>query len=95
MSLGPFFRSPLTDVTGCVINHQTYGKCAEFEMKMMDCLEAYGMGRGETKCKDLVADFQECVGNKKQMLRFVVSVWSSLPPRSMFKSHALATICRR
>lgn len=73
MSLGPFLRSPLTDVTGCVINHQTYGKCAEFEMNMMDCLEAYGVNRGQTKCKDLISDFQECAGTRKQMLRFMVS----------------------
>lgn len=73
MSLGPFFRSPLTDLTGCVINHQAYGKCAEFEMDMMDCLEAYGVDKGVIKCKDLIADFQECVGMKKQMLRITVS----------------------
>lgn len=75
MSLGPFFRSPFTDMTGTVINHQTYGKCAEFEMNMMDCLEAYGMNRGQTKCKDLMEDFQECVGMRKQMLRMVVSIF--------------------
>lgn len=73
MSLGPFLRSPLTDMTGCVINHQTYGKCAEFEMNMLDCLEAYGVNRGSTQCKDLISDFQECVSMKKQMLRFTVS----------------------
>lgn len=74
MSLGPFFRSPFTDLTGCVINHQTYGKCAEFEMNMMDCLEAYGVNRGVEKCKDLIADFQECAGMKKQILRFTVKI---------------------
>lgn len=73
MSLGPFLRSPLTDLTGCVVNHQTYGKCAEFEMDMMDCLEAYGVNKGAVKCKDLIGDFQECVGMKKQMLRFTVT----------------------
>lgn len=72
MSLGPYLRSPLTDLTGCVINHQTYGKCAEMEMDMMDCLEAYGMGKGAKKCKNLIADFQECVGMKKQLMRFNV-----------------------
>lgn len=73
MSLGPFLRSPLTDLTGCLINHQTYGRCAEFEMDMMDCLEAYGMDKGAIKCKDLVSDFQECVGSKKQIMRMIVS----------------------
>lgn len=78
MSLGPFFRSPLTDMTGCVINHQTYGKCAEFEMNMLDCLEAYGVNRGSTKCKDLIADFQECVSMKKQMMRVTVMPFAML-----------------
>ena len=74
MSLGPFFRSPLTDLTGCLINHQSGGKCAEFEMDMMDCLEAYGMDKGAVKCKDLIADFQECVSQKKQILRMTVNL---------------------
>ncbi|TDG44513.1 hypothetical protein AWZ03_009091 [Drosophila navojoa] len=70
MSLSPFLRLPLTDLTGCLINHQTYDKCGNFEMKMMDCLEAYGMERGKKQCADLIADFQECVGMQKQLLRF-------------------------
>lgn len=73
MSLSPFLRLPLTDLTGCLINHQTYDKCGKFEMKMMDCLEAYGLERGKKQCADLIADFQECVGMQKQLLRFHVS----------------------
>lgn len=73
MSLSPFLRLPLTDLTGCLINHQTYDKCGKFEMKMMDCLEAYGAERGKKQCADLVADFQECVSMEKQLLRFHVS----------------------
>lgn len=74
MSLSPFLRLPLTDLTGCLINHQTYDKCGKFEMKMMECLEAYGMERGKKQCADLIADFQECVGMQKQLLRFHVSL---------------------
>ncbi|KAH8377232.1 hypothetical protein KR093_004330 [Drosophila rubida] len=73
MSLSPFLRLPLTDLTGCLINHQSYDKCGEFEMKMMDCLEAYGFERGKQKCADLISDFQECVGMGKQLKRFHVS----------------------
>ncbi|KDR22009.1 uncharacterized protein LOC110827397 [Zootermopsis nevadensis] len=65
----PFFRSPFTDLTGSLINHQFYGKCEEMEMRMMNCLEAYGMDRGRTKCKDLHDDLQECFSHKKQKLR--------------------------
>ncbi|KAH8263330.1 hypothetical protein KR044_007370 [Drosophila immigrans] len=73
MSLSPFLRLPLTDLTGCLINHQTYDKCGKFEMKMMDCLEAYGLERGKKQCADIIADFQECVGMNKQLMRFHVS----------------------
>lgn len=74
MSFGPFFRSPFTDLTGSLVNHQQYDKCGEREMNMMDCLEAYGMQRGVKKCKDLMDDFQECVGMQKQLMRFHVSL---------------------
>jgi NADH dehydrogenase (ubiquinone) Fe-S protein 5 len=53
-----------------MINHQQYDKCGEREMNMMECLEAYGMERGKKKCQDLIQDFQECVGMKKQLMRF-------------------------
>lgn len=73
MSLAPFLRTPFTDLTGSLINHQHYGKCGEMELSMMECLEAYGVDRGTKKCADLIADFQECHGMKKQMMRFNVS----------------------
>lgn len=76
MSLGPFLRTPFTDLTGSLINHQQYDKCGEREMNMMDCLEAYGMDRGQRKCVDLIRDFQECAGMKKQLMRFHVSFFS-------------------
>jgi len=72
MSLTPFLRLPLTDLTGCLINHQTYDKCGKFEMKMMECFEAYGLERGKRECADLISDFQECVGMQKQLMRFHV-----------------------
>lgn len=74
MPITPFFRSPFTDLTGSLINHQTYDKCGELEMNMMDCLEAYGAERGQKMCKDLVDDFNECFTMHKQMLRFQVRV---------------------
>lgn len=42
-------------------------------MNMIDCLEAYGMVMGSRKCRDLIDDFQECAGQKKQMKRFEVA----------------------
>lgn len=73
MSLGPFLRTPFTDLTGCLINHQTYEKCGKMEMEMMECLEAYGVERGQKMCTDIIADFSECVGVQKQLRRFHVS----------------------
>ncbi|KAK5647687.1 hypothetical protein RI129_002579 [Pyrocoelia pectoralis] len=64
MSLSPYFRSPFTDLTGSLISHQWYGRCADMELKVLDCLEAYGVDKGRRKCEDLIADFQECAGRK-------------------------------
>lgn len=73
MSLSPFLRSPLTDLTGCIINHQQYDRCGTFELNMMECLEAYGLDKGKLRCKDLIEDFQECASKNKQMMRVYVS----------------------
>lgn len=73
MSLSPAFRSPITDLTGCLHNFQGHKECAPFEMNMIDCLEAYGMDMGAKKCRDLIEDFQECAGRRKQMQRFEVT----------------------
>jgi NADH dehydrogenase (ubiquinone) Fe-S protein 5 len=67
----PFFRSPFTDLTQVVLNAQHYDKCGEFEMQMMECMEAYGAVQGKTKCADLTADFKECYLQTKQRNRSV------------------------
>ncbi|XP_026321059.1 uncharacterized protein LOC113231101 [Hyposmocoma kahamanoa] len=71
MSLSPFFRSPFTDITACLISHQTFGKCQKEEMRYMDCLEVYGLERGRVKCERLFADFHECQTNTLQFKRFM------------------------
>ncbi|GAB0093947.1 uncharacterized protein DMENIID0001_091400 [Sergentomyia squamirostris] len=70
MSSQPFFRNIFTDVTAAIPNTQHYHKCAEFEINMMECLEAYGTDVGRVKCANLIHDFQECVLQRKQLLRF-------------------------
>lgn len=77
MPVSPFFKTPLTDLTGCIINHQQYDKCGKFEMNMMECMEAYGFDKGKLKCKALIEDFQECTGEHKQRLRIEVSEWNN------------------
>ncbi|XP_055694041.1 NADH dehydrogenase [ubiquinone] iron-sulfur protein 5 [Lutzomyia longipalpis] len=70
MSAQPFLRNIFTDITAGIPNCQHYDKCGDFEVQMMECLEAYGTDVGRTKCADIISDFQECVLRKKQMLRF-------------------------
>ncbi|KAH9635866.1 hypothetical protein HF086_002426 [Spodoptera exigua] len=69
-NISPFFRSPWTDLTGCIHSYQMLGRCQREEMAMMDCLEAYGLDRGLVKCNYLVDDFRECHTNMKQFKRF-------------------------
>lgn len=69
----PFFRSPFTDLGGAMVNAQHYDKCGPMELKMMECLEAYGLDRGKTKCADIIDDFYECYTMRKQQLRTFVS----------------------
>ncbi|KAJ8717424.1 hypothetical protein PYW08_005823 [Mythimna loreyi] len=69
-NISPFFRSPWTDITGGIVSYQMLGRCQKQEMAMMDCLEAYGLGRGLVKCKYLLNDYQECHTRTKQFKRF-------------------------
>ena len=71
-NITPFFRSPFTDFTGGLINAQHYDKCGEFELSMMECIEAYGQDRGKIKCRDLIEDFHECLTQTKATARALV-----------------------
>lgn len=62
----PPLRTPFTDIPGAIISHQWFGECADMEMKTIDCYEAYGLARGQKKCKDLFDDFKECTYRLKQ-----------------------------
>jgi NADH dehydrogenase (ubiquinone) Fe-S protein 5 len=67
--LSPFFRNPITDFTGPLLSAQTGLRCAEFEMKMMNCYEAYGYPKGMKMCEAYYDDFKECCTREKQVLR--------------------------
>nr|XP_045606252.1 uncharacterized protein LOC123763223 isoform X2 [Procambarus clarkii] len=62
----PAFRTPLTDLTGRLLTHQSSPKCADFEMRAMECLEAYGVQRGRIQCIDYLDDLRECAFETKQ-----------------------------
>jgi len=62
------FRTPFTDMTG-PIGHQCHGPCMAYNLRWLDCLEAYGQIQGKEKCKLIFQDFAECVGQWKQLQR--------------------------
>ncbi|XP_014209250.1 uncharacterized protein LOC106639927 [Copidosoma floridanum] len=43
--------------------------CADFEMRLSDCLDVYGIEKGMKKCEDLLSDLRECLLNPKQRQR--------------------------
>lgn len=65
----PFIRSPFTDITGCLVSHQWYGRCKDFELAAVECMEAYGRAGGLQKCDALLKDFKECHTRDKQLRR--------------------------
>lgn len=64
---GPAFRTPMTDLVGNLITHQTATRCADFEMRAMECLEAYGVQKGRVRCVDYLDDLRECAFQTKQV----------------------------
>lgn len=71
MSVYPYMRTPLSDLTAQLFNHQQYDKCAVLEVNYLECLEAYGVDLGKTKCDEVARDFSECYLMSKQMARVV------------------------
>lgn len=74
ITVDPAFKTPLTDVLGFFGNHQYLGnnnRCRDFEMAMMNCMEAYGRDQGTIKCDDLIADFRECHAMVKQVSWYI------------------------
>ncbi|KAK0161628.1 hypothetical protein PV327_010081 [Microctonus hyperodae] len=68
-TLTPFFRNIWTDIFGSMANFQEHPECANRELQVVDCLEAYGVIGGKTKCRVLLDDFRECVMRSKQFYR--------------------------
>lgn len=66
---GPFSRNPLTDLGGGIMTHQSFIKCNDFEMRAVECIEAYGAAKGRAKCQDYLDDLRECMFETKQIAR--------------------------
>uniref|UniRef100_A0A0A9XIK0 NADH dehydrogenase [ubiquinone] iron-sulfur protein 5 n=1 Tax=Lygus hesperus TaxID=30085 RepID=A0A0A9XIK0_LYGHE len=69
MPVSVYLRTPFTDLTGPTVNCQFMTICSKMEMKAINCVEAYGEDRAQTKCKALLEDLYECVTKTKQMAR--------------------------
>lgn len=63
----PMFKGPMTDIFLNVRNFQDHKECAQYELKYIDCMEAYGYHRGKEKCRLILEDMYECIlGIKRQ-----------------------------
>lgn len=69
MNITPFTRTPFTDLFSHFVTFQRHPECGPYEMRVVDCMEAYGVPRGREKCRLLLDDFRECVVGSKQMTR--------------------------
>lgn len=63
--MGSLFRNPLGDIWDEFVTMQGYELPAKIEMKMMNCLEAYGLPQGYYKCEDLIQDYFELYSQNK------------------------------
>jgi len=64
----PQMHTYITDMGANVMDGQG-GKCMDFEMNALECIEYYGSKQGITACKDWYDDYIECMHQSKQKLR--------------------------
>ncbi|ODN05298.1 NADH dehydrogenase [ubiquinone] iron-sulfur protein 5 [Orchesella cincta] len=70
MTLGTaVIRTPFSDITAPVGFHDGDDKCFPFQLRWIDCCEAYGREMAKEKCKYLYQDFIECSRCWKQRAR--------------------------
>ncbi|XP_015516645.1 NADH dehydrogenase [ubiquinone] iron-sulfur protein 5 [Neodiprion pinetum] len=69
MDFAPAFRTPVMDLTGCLINAQQSHRCKDYELHFYECMEAYGIPKGYKKCSDMFEDYHECLTLGKQKAR--------------------------
>lgn len=62
----PILRTRFTDMSVALFSAQNHS-CKDFELRYVYCMEAYGKSLGESKCKDLKEDLNECFFKIKQV----------------------------
>ncbi|NP_001155303.1 NADH dehydrogenase [ubiquinone] iron-sulfur protein 5 isoform X1 [Apis mellifera] len=65
----PLFTSPITDYFGISLHAQCYSACKDFELRLAECVEAYGFFKGQEKCEPLILDLDECLYKEKRKHR--------------------------
>ena len=68
-SVSPMLDGPFNKIWRVCDDVQNFPRCAKFEMRAAECLEAYGKQHWSTKCKDYTDDMRECVYRAKQNMR--------------------------
>lgn len=68
----PMFKGPPTDLFNQIRSLEFLKECAGYELKYVDCLEAYGYHRGKKECRLLLEDMYECVMKIKRIKRVEV-----------------------
>jgi len=65
----PLVRSPLSDVTAAIGHQDGNEECLPFQLRYIDCCEAYGNVQCRQKCKYYYQDYVECATQWKQHAR--------------------------
>lgn len=65
----PVFKTPITDLFGISLHSQNYAACKDFELRLAECVEAYGFYKGQEKCEPLILDLDECLYKEKRIHR--------------------------
>lgn len=65
----PIIRGPWADIFPRIVHLQDHPHCADRELKVVDCMDAYGFYRGQDKCRALLEDMYECVTAAKRHRR--------------------------
>lgn len=69
----PYMRSYFEEYTlaqlnsNQVVENGNGTRCANYELNLMECLEAYGYYRGDRFCKPFYDDLDECRTSRKQV----------------------------
>lgn len=64
----PIFNLPITDMFAVPLQRQQ-NKCADLELKALECVEYYGASRGSMICQDYYDDWHECSHHTLSKLR--------------------------